>query len=85
VSRRGYRCASPLVAALLGVVTPAVTGHAGSAPNHQLAVISTLHGASAALWCGGLAALVTLVAQRGILLRDTIGAFSTLAGGCRPL
>jgi copper resistance protein D len=73
----------PLVAALLGVVTPAVTGHAGSAPNHQLAVISiALHGASAALWCGGLAALVTLVAHRGILLRDTIGAFSTLAGGC---
>jgi putative copper resistance protein D len=73
----------PLVIALLGVITPAFTGHAGSAPDHQVAVISiALHGASAALWCGGLAVLVVLVAHRGKLLRDSIGRFSTLAGAC---
>jgi putative copper resistance protein D len=73
----------PLIVALLGVITPAVTGHAGSAPDHQVAIVSiALHGASAAIWCGGLAVLLVLVANRGRLLLDSIGRFSTLAGAC---
>src|SRR5690606_19162398 len=30
----------PLIVALLGLVTPAVTGHAGTHPDHQLAIMS---------------------------------------------
>lgn len=73
----------PLVAALLGVLTPAVTGHAGSAPDHQLAVVTAaLHAAAAALWVGGLAALLVFVARNRALLDATIGRFSQLAGVC---
>lgn len=73
----------PLVAALLGVLTPAVTGHAGSAPNHQLAVITVaLHVAAAALWVGGLAGLLVLLGRRRELLDAALPRFSRLAGGC---
>ena len=54
----------PLVIALFGVLTPAVTGHAGSSPDHQLAVITVaVHAAAAALWVGGLGALLALLAR----------------------
>ena len=47
-----------LVAALLGALTPAVTGHAGTSADHQLAVVTVaLHVAAAALWVGGLGAV----------------------------
>lgn len=73
----------PLVAALLGVLTPAVTGHASSAPDHQLAVVSiALHAGASALWVGGLGALLVLVAGRRRLLDDALPRFSTLAGVC---
>lgn len=72
-----------LVAALLGVVTPAGTGHAGSAPDHQLAVIaSALHVGAAALWVGGLGAMLVLVAGRRSLLDPALPRFSRLAGVC---
>jgi putative copper resistance protein D len=73
----------PLVAALLGVLTPAVTGHAGSAESHQLAVITAaLHAGAAALWVGGLAGMLVLVAGHRGLLDATIGRFSQLATVC---
>lgn len=73
----------PLVAALLGVLTPAVTGHAGSAPDHRVAVLTAaLHAGAAALWVGGLAAMLVFVARHRALLDATIGRFSRLAGGC---
>jgi len=72
-----------LVCALLGVLTPAVTGHAGTAPDHQLAVVTVaLHVAGAALWVGGLAAVLLLAAPRPRLLDAVLPRFSTLAGGC---
>ena len=55
----------PLVVALFGVLTPAVTGHAGSSPDHQLSVITVaLHAGAAALWVGGLGALLALLARQ---------------------
>ncbi|WP_214406468.1 copper resistance D family protein, partial [Pseudonocardia lacus] len=73
----------PLVAALLGALMPALTGHTGSAPDHQLAVISAaLHVAAAALWVGGLGAVLVLLARHRALLDAVLPRFSTLAGGC---
>jgi putative copper resistance protein D len=73
----------PLVAAVLGTLMPALTGHTGSAPDHQLAVVSAaLHVGAAALWVGGLGALVVLVARYRALLDSALPRFSTLAGGC---
>ena len=73
----------PLIAALLGVLTPTVTGHAGSAPDHQLAVVTAaLHAGAAALWVGGLGGLIVLVGRHRALLEATIGRFSRLAGFC---
>ncbi|SHK78989.1 putative copper resistance protein D [Pseudonocardia thermophila] len=73
----------PLVAALLGVLTPAVTGHAGSAPSHEIAVVSVaLHAGGAALWAGGLVGLLALVAPHRELLAAALPPFSTLAGVC---
>lgn len=73
----------PLVAALLGVLTPAVTGHAGSTPDHQLAVVTVaLHAGAAALWVGGLGAVLVLVARRRTLLDGVLPRFSRLAGVC---
>ena len=72
-----------LVAALLGALTPAVTGHAGTAADHQLAVVTVaLHVAAAALWVGGLGALLVVAAPRPRLLDAVLPRFSTLAGGC---
>jgi copper resistance protein D len=72
-----------LVCALLGVLTPAVTGHAGTSPDHQLAVVTVaLHVAGAALWVGGLAAVLLLAAPRPRLREAVLPRFSTLAGGC---
>lgn len=73
----------PLIAALLGVLTPAVTGHAGSAPDHRTAVITVaLHVGAAALWVGGLGALLVLVARHRALLDGVLPRFSRLAGVC---
>ena len=74
----------PLVVALLGVLTPAVTGHAGSAPGHQLAVITVaLHVGAAALWVGGLAASLVLLGPRpSPAATPLLPRFSKLAGAC---
>ncbi len=72
-----------LVAALLGALTPAVTGHAGASADHQLAVVTVaLHVAAAALWVGGLGAVLAVAAPRPRLLEAVLPRFSTLAGGC---
>lgn len=73
----------PLVAALLGVLTPVVTGHASSAHDHQIAVVSAAaHAGAAALWVGGLFGLVALVAPHRQLLDAALPPFSTVAGIC---
>ncbi|GAA0929717.1 hypothetical protein GCM10009559_16630 [Pseudonocardia zijingensis] len=73
----------PLIVALLGLVTPAVTGHAGTHPDHQLAIMSIgVHVAGAALWVGGLAAMLAFVACHRALLDPVLPRFSRLAGWC---
>jgi putative copper export protein len=73
----------PLVAALLGALMPALTGHTGSAPDHQLAVVAVaLHVGAAAVWVGGLGALLVLVARHRALLDSVLPRYSKLAAGC---
>jgi putative copper resistance protein D len=73
----------PLVIALFGVLTPAVTGHAGTSADHQLSVITVaIHAAAAALWVGGLGALLVLLARHRALLDAVLPRFSRLAGVC---
>jgi putative copper resistance protein D len=72
-----------LVVALLGMLTPGVTGHASSSASHEVAVTTVaLHVAAASLWVGGLAALLVLLGRRRALLTATLPRFSTLAGAC---
>jgi putative copper resistance protein D len=72
----------PLVLALFGVLTPAVTGHAGTSADHQLSVITVaLHAGAAALWVGGLGAVLVLLRHRAIL-DHVLPRFSRLAGAC---
>lgn len=73
----------PLIAALFGVLTPTVTGHAGTAPDHQLAVVTVaMHAGAAALWVGGLGAVLVLVARHRALLDAVLPRYSRLAGAC---
>ncbi|GAA1820488.1 cytochrome c oxidase assembly protein [Planosporangium flavigriseum] len=69
------------VVAVVAVLPPALTGHAASAGNHQVAVTSlAMHVVAAALWAGGLAALLML---RGTdILAATAARYSRLALGC---
>jgi putative copper resistance protein D len=72
----------PLVAALLGLVTPTVTGHAGTEADHELAVITVaLHVGAASMWVGGLGAMLLLVRRRE-MLDVAVPRFSRLAGVC---
>jgi copper resistance protein D len=72
-----------LIAALLGSLMPALTGHTGSAPDHQLAVVAAaLHVGAASAWVGGLTALLVLVARHRALLDNILPRYSKLAGGC---
>jgi copper resistance protein D len=60
-----------------------VTGHASSAPDHQLAVVTAaLHVGAAALWVGGLGAVLALAAPHRRLLDVVLPRFSLLATGC---
>jgi cytochrome c oxidase assembly factor CtaG/methionine-rich copper-binding protein CopC len=69
------------VIALLAVVPPALTGHAAGAGNHQLAVSSlVVHVLAAALWAGGLVALLLVRPRR--LIVDAATAFSRVALVC---
>jgi putative copper resistance protein D len=73
----------PLVAALLGVLTPAVTGHASTSPDHQVAVVTiAMHVGAAALWVGGLGGMLVLLGARRRLLGDVLPRYSMLAGVC---
>lgn len=77
---RGLAAAAALVA-MVAVVPPAFTGHAAGAGNHQVAVSSlVLHVLAAALWVGGLVAL--LMVRRSRHLADAVGRYSRLALGC---
>ena len=72
-----------LVIALLGMLTPGVTGHASSSASHEVAVTTVaLHVAAASLWVGGLGALLVLLGNRRDLLARALPRFSTLAGAC---
>ncbi|GAA1873032.1 CopD family protein [Pseudonocardia ailaonensis] len=72
-----------LVAALLGALTPAVTGHTGSSPDHQLAVVTVaLHVGASALWVGGLGVLLVLIAPQRALLDRALPRFSRIATVC---
>lgn len=72
-----------LVVAMLGALTPALTGHAGTSSDHELAVITVaLHVTAAALWVGGLGAVLVVAGPRPRLLAAVLPRFSTLAGGC---
>jgi putative copper resistance protein D len=72
-----------LVAALLGLLTPAVTGHASSDASHEVAVTTVaVHVAAAALWVGGLGAVLVLLGGRRELLPVALPRFSTLATAC---
>jgi putative copper resistance protein D len=72
-----------LVIALLGMLTPGVTGHASSSASHEVAVTTVaLHVAAASLWVGGLAGILVLLGQRRELLQVALPRFSTLAGFC---
>ena len=72
-----------LVIALLGMLTPAVTGHASSSASHEVAVTTVaLHVATASLWVGGLGGILVLLGRRRALLQSVLPRFSTLAGFC---
>lgn len=80
----GAVTASALLAlGLVAVVLPAVlAGHAASAANHVLATTSlSVHVVSAALWVGGLLALV-VNGRASTHLALAAGRFSTLALAC---
>ncbi|WP_238006361.1 cytochrome c oxidase assembly protein [Dactylosporangium sp. AC04546] len=67
--------------ACVALVPPALTGHSAGAGNHQLAVTSlAAHILAAALWVGGLAALLTL--RRDATLAVAARGYSRLALGC---
>ncbi|MFI7219579.1 cytochrome c oxidase assembly protein [Micromonospora maritima] len=67
--------------ALVGLLPPALTGHAAGAGNHQIAVSSlALHVLAAALWAGGLAALLGIRHSRH--LPGAAARYSRLALAC---
>ncbi|GAA2326090.1 cytochrome c oxidase assembly protein [Dactylosporangium salmoneum] len=67
--------------ACAALVPPALTGHSAGAGNHQLAVTSlAVHIVGAALWVGGLAALLVLRGER--VLAVAARGYSCLAAGC---
>jgi putative copper resistance protein D len=72
-----------LVIALLGMLTPGVTGHASSSASHEVAVTTVaLHVAAASLWVGGLGAILVLLGRRRALLQSVLPRFSVLATFC---
>ena len=71
-----------LVIALLGMLTPGVTGHASSSASHEVAVTTVaLHVAAASLWVGGLAAILVLLGRR----RDAAGGAAPVLDARRGL
>lgn len=72
-----------LLAALLVLLPPALTGHAAGAADHDLATTSLgVHLVAGALWVGGLLALVLLRMRRTEQLVVSVGRFSAMATWC---
>ncbi|MFE7871111.1 cytochrome c oxidase assembly protein [Micromonospora humida] len=73
--------ATVTILALIAVLPPAFTGHAAGAGDHQIAVTSlALHILAAAVWIGGLVAL--LMVRRSRMLAEAAARYSRLALGC---
>ena len=69
--------------ALVGVVAGPVTGHAADQRLHELAVLSFgLHALAAAVWVGGLGAILALGAGRRRMLGELLERFAPVALGC---
>jgi copper resistance protein D len=70
----------PTMVALLGLLPAPLSGHASSAAAHEVAVLSiAAHAGAAAVWVGGLGALLTIVVTRRTLLATALPRFSTIA------
>jgi putative copper resistance protein D len=73
----------PLVPAVLGLLALPLTGHAATAPVHEVAVIAVAgHVAAAAVWVGGLGAIAWLAAPRRELLAAVLPRYARLATAC---
>jgi len=69
-----------LVAALLAVAFPALSGHAAGLGDHALAITSSvLHQVAATLWVAGVVAVLGAAWRRDPQLQRTASGFSTLA------
>ncbi len=69
-----------ILISMFGILPLPVTGHASNWKYHDYSMISMeLHVLGAAVWTGGLGALVVLVAYRRGLLADALPKFSKLA------
>jgi putative copper resistance protein D len=73
-----------LCAAAFAMITPAVTGHSAAADHYQVVSVIGIgvHVAAAAVWVGGLGALLVLVAPHRGLLVAVLPRFSQLATAC---
>jgi len=70
----------PAALAVAGLLPAPLTGHASSAPAHEVAVLSVaVHAGAAAVWVGGLGAILTLAAGRRALLAGALPRFSRIA------
>ncbi|AOS60895.1 copper resistance D family protein [Actinoalloteichus hymeniacidonis] len=66
--------------ALLGITALPLTGHAAALEDHGLAVaVAALHAGAAAVWVGGLAVILLLVAPRRGLAAQVLPRFSRIA------
>ncbi|WP_433802325.1 cytochrome c oxidase assembly protein [Actinomycetospora sp. CA-084318] len=71
------------VLAVLGVLPAAFGGHSGTGSAHDVAMNSlALHVVAAALWVGGLLAVLVHATVRGVHLPTAAGRFSTTAFWC---
>ncbi|TCK26676.1 CopD family protein [Pseudonocardia endophytica] len=70
-----------LVLALAGLAGPAATGHATGSGEVPAIVAVVLHAPAAALWVGGLAAMLVVAGQRDVLV-SALPRFSRLAVVC---
>ncbi len=69
--------------ALVALVPPVLTGHAGTSSDHTIAVSALMvHVLALSLWCGGLAALVLLGASDRRSYPVAVPRFSSLAVWC---
>jgi cytochrome c oxidase assembly factor CtaG/putative copper export protein len=72
-----------LLVALVGLVMPTITSHAGTSADHSAAVTTLMvHVIAVSLWCGGLVALVLLGTADRRPLPVAVPRFSALALWC---